>query len=368
MTNKRHKDGQFGLKTVFVLMLSFQSLASFSQDFKLAPIEESSPREDLRKKLFSARLNQRACEVLAKDPAATISSDPSLQTAVRGIIKSIQERDEKALREWFNPRLKVKSGQVLSSLSGLKQIVGGNANVTNYRTAALNSPGGTTEGIECEDTGVLMHPLYGYPLSVGLWLQATGEDEVARVFAVLVPDAKSWTIGAWHVQQWTHAGKEFSMWYDLATTEANRGRKAGAFIAADIASKLLDGGGFLVFPVKQDVDTFRDKQMPREEWNKVITASFPKDKVIYSSTLFARSGAAVLVRFGITEEMSAVAIKDHCHSRLQEAMKDPSWTTVVSGIRCGYNFPRETVTKEGVLGGIFVSKEDAAKPLTVRKP
>ena len=334
--------------------------AAHGEIFKTLEIEASSPKEDLRKKIFGAKLSQRACEILAKDPSVeTIGSDVTLQNTVRGIIEALRTNNEKTLRDYFNPRSKVKSGHVLASMAGLKKITGPNLSITNYRTVALNSPDGGTAPIECEDTGVLIHPLYGYPLTVGVWLQASGDSEVARVFAELVPDEKSWTIGAWHIQQWTHAGKDFVQWYQLGQEEAQKARKGSAFIAADIASKLLDGGGFLVFPIKTDADQLRDSQMTREAWFQTIKASFPSDNVIYAGTLFAREGAGVLIRFGIPGELSANVIKEHCQSRLKLA-QEKEWASQIAGIRCSYNLPREDSKREGVLGGLYVAKSDHA--------
>lgn len=340
--------------------------SSNAQILKSLPMEASSPREDLRKRIFTKDLAKRDCQVISSDPAAAVAIDAALERTVKKIIAAIEKQNEKTLRDTFHPRLKVKVGQVQSSLASLQQIVGGKYSVTNYRVAALNSPDGSTDAIECVDNGVLMHPLYGYPLVAGVWLQVMGESEVARIFFELVPTASDWLIGAWHIQQWTHAGKDFAMWYEIAQAEAAKKRPAGSYIAADIASKLLDGGGFLVFPVKHDADSWRDKQMSTATWEKTIRDTFPSDKIIYTATLFAKGGAGVLIRFGITEEMSANAIKAHCQERFKKALS-AEWSEVIAGIRCGYNFARENPKNDGVMGGMYVSKENLSDSATKPK-
>lgn len=340
--------------------LAFLSDSIYADEvLKPAPPEASSPREDLRKQIFGKKqhVDTRACETLATDPAATVAVDSGLQDTVREIIKAMNNSDEKTLRDDFNPRLKIKAGQVAGSLMKLKKIIGSKYAVTNYRVVALNSPDGSTGPIECEDTGVLMHPLYGYPLSAGVWLQATGEEEVARIFIALVPSKKDWTIGAFHIQQWTHAGKDFAMWYETAQGFALKNHKTSAYIAADIAAKLLDGGGFLVFPVKQEAEAWRDKQMSHEAWVKAIHATFPQDELVHVATLFVRGGAGVLLRFGIKAEISANAVREDCKVHLQKAMA-AEWGEAIQGIRCGYNFPRENAKSEGVMGSIYISKDD----------
>lgn len=345
---------------VFLFALGVPShLCSAEDIFKPAPIEASSPREDLRKQIFEKKqlLDKRACETLATDPAATISADSHLEETVRELIKALNNSNEKTLRDAFNARLKVKAGQVALSLASLKKIVGSKYAVTNFRVYALNSPDGSTDAIPCQDTGVLIHPLYGYPLSAGVWLQATGDNEVARIFLELVPGKKDWTIGAWHIQQWTHAGKDFSMWQEAAEAYAQKGHKEAAFIVSDLAAKLLDGGGFLEFPVMHDAEAWRDRQMTATAWNKSMRALFPQDDIIHLSTLFVKGGAGVILRFGVKEELSSHAIKDHCKTHLQK-IAATDWGDVLLGIRCGYNFSRENPRADGILGSIYVSKDD----------
>ena len=349
----------------YVLLLALvwgafhSALCSADDILKPAPLEASSPREDLRKQVFEKKqlLDKRACETLATDPAATIPADQYLQETIRELIKSINNGDEKTLRDQFNARLKVKAGQVALSLASLKKIVGSKYAVTNFRVFALNSPDGSTGAIPCQDTGVLIHPLYGYPLSAGVWLQATGDNEVARIFLELVPAKKDWTIGAWHIQQWTHAGKDFSMWQDMALAFAQKGHKEAAFITSDLAAKLLDGGGFLEFPVMHDAETWRDKQMTTEAWTKSVRALFPQDEIVHLSTLFVKGGAGVIMRFSVKAELSTSAIKDHCKAHLQKIVAT-DWGDAILGIRCGYNFLRENPRADGILGSIYVSKED----------
>ncbi|MCX6117267.1 MAG: hypothetical protein NT027_06980 [Proteobacteria bacterium] len=327
-----------------------------AQELKLLPIEASSPKEDLRKKIFTTRISERRCEILSRDPVPNISVDSELQSTVKDLLSSLQTRNDKSLLKMFNPRLKVKLPQISNAFSKLAKITGPNPQITNYRTVALNSPTGAGDGIECEDTGVLVHPLYGYPLTIGLWFQALGDEEVARIFIELVPSKTDWTIGAWHIQQWSHNSMDFSQWYELGLTEAKAGRKAGAFIAADLSAKLLDGGGFLTFPVMNDAIALRDQQMTREVWHKEIQSTFLEDKVIYTSTLFVKKGAGVLIRFGIKGEKSASDISSHCQNSLAKAL-DSSWGKVIQGIRCGYNLPAEKPDVEGVLGSMYVNKE-----------
>lgn len=349
------------LRSLLIIISALFTLhRAFAEEIlKPAAFEASSPREDLRKQLFEKKqsLDKRTCETLATDPAATITADSHLQDTVRELIKALNQGDEKTIRDAFNPRLKVKAGQVAASLMSLKKIVGAKYAVTNYRVFALNSPDGNTAAIPCDEAGIAVHPLYGYPLSAAVWLQATGDEEIAKIFIELVPSKKDWTIGAWHVQQWTHAGKDFGIWFESAQAYAQKGHKASAYITADIAAKLLDGGGFVEFPNRDAAEEWRDKQLTQEAWHKQVRSIFPQDEIVHLATLFVRGGAGVLMRFGIKAELSANAIKDQCKTHLQKILTS-EWGEAIQGMRCGYNFPRENPKAEGVLGSIYIARDD----------
>jgi hypothetical protein len=229
-----------------------------------------------------------------------------------------------------------------------------------FRAYGINSFDGVTNAIDCPEDGLMVHPLFSHPFQAGVWIQVQGRDEITRVYVDLVPTKEKWLIGAWHVQQWTHAGKDFSVWRQEAEELAKKKEDITAWLYLDIAAKLLDGGKFLMFPVEKDVASEKAKIFGPKTLKDMLAAKFKDEKLVYASSLFSRKGAAILIRFGIPGEWSANAIRDHCRLKFKELSAE-TWMSGVAGIRCDYVMPRESVEKEGALGGIFVDRDSLAE-------
>lgn len=338
----------------------FLSVALFAEDTLIpAKLEDRSPREDVRKKVFPEGAAQRSCKIMSKDPKGVVDLDPALTLAIQNLTKSISSSDDKTLQSLFHPQLKVRSAQVKSALTSIQRISGDKIEASMFRAYGINSLDGVTTAISCPEDGLMVHPLFSHPFQAGVWIQVLGRDEITRVYLVLVPSKDKWLIGAWHVQQWTHAGKDFSVWRQEAESYVEKKQEIAAWLYLDIASKLLDGGKFLSFPVENDVVAEKSKILGTKSLKDVLAPKFTNEKLVYASSLFSRKGASLLIRFGIPGEWSANAIRDNCRQKFSELIKEP-WMAGVAGIRCDYVTPRESVEKDGVLGGIFVDRDSFA--------
>jgi hypothetical protein len=318
-----------------------------------AKIEDRSPREDLRLKIFANDVAQRACRVMSKDPKGSVDADARVSLFIHQLLKAINSSDAKQLRSMFHPQLKVTLNQATSSLTSIKRISGERPEATLLRAYGINSLDGTTSAIPCQEDSLEVYPLSAHPFQIGLWIQATGADEITRIYAQLVPSKERWFIGAWHVQQWTHAGKEVTVWVQEAEGLLTKNQQLASWIYLDIASKLLDGGKFLRFPVMDDVTAEKKKVLGTKTLKDALSPKFKDDKLVYTSSLFSRKGASLLLRFSIPAEWSAVAIREHCRQKFKQLSVE-SWMSAIAGVRCDYVLPRESIEKEGVLGGVFV--------------
>lgn len=350
----------FRLFLLGFMLQTFRPEMSFAEDVLVpAKLEDRSPREEVRKKIFPEGSSPRACKILSRDPKGIVEADSGLTAVIQSLTMAISTSDDKALLPLFHPQLKVRSAQVKGALTSIQRISGDKVDATMFRAYGINSFDGVTTAIECPEDGLMVYPLFAHPFQAGVWIQVLGRDEITRVYVVLVPTKEKWLIGAWHVQQWTHAGKDFSVWREEAQALAAKKQDITAWLYLDIAAKLLDGGKFLAFPVEKDVASEKSKVFAGKSLKDVLAPKFKNDKLVYASSLFSRKGASLLVRFGIPGEWSANAIRDNCRLKFRELSNEP-WMSGVAGIRCDYVMPRESVEKEGALGGIFVDRDSLA--------
>jgi hypothetical protein len=342
-------------KLLLVIQLLSASSLSFAEVLVPAKLSDQSPREDVRRGIFPDGTPDKACKIVSKDPAGAVLVDPGLTSVIQSLIRGISASDEKVLLPLFHPQIKVKSAQVKAALMSIQRISGSKTDATLFRAYGINNISGDSGAVHCAEDGLLLHPLYGHPLQAGVWIQAMGQDEVTRVYVILIPSKDKWRIGAWHVQQWTHAGKDYTTWRQEAETLAAGKEDLAAWLYFDLTAKLLDGGKFIVFPVAEDIAAERTKLLGGKVVLDLLQAKVPGDKLVYASSLFSRKGASFLLRFGIPGEWSANAIREHCRAKYKQLIQE-SWMKSVAGIRCDYVLPKESTQKEGALGGIFIDQ------------
>jgi hypothetical protein len=324
---------------------------------ELKPVTDptvNSPKEKLREKIFAPALATPACTIVKSDPRGGTGLDDELDAFVRMVIKDIKTKNDTALQLLFHKRLKVALPAVAEALAKLDITYGKPYDVSVYRMWAFNTVDGTPSGLPCAEDGLTAYPHYGYPLQFGLWLQVMGEREIGRIYVTIVPAEGRWNLGSFHVQQWTHASKDFQAWAEDAAKSAHEGHKEAAFIKYDIAAKLLDAGKSLDLKVADDAAKARDAVMTREAWDKSVRDALKGYDVGYTSTLLVVDGAGTLVRIKTPGEISVEDIRHSCQKVAEKLLEQP-WAADTGGMRCSYILPREDPAKEGGLGGIYLS-------------
>lgn len=310
---------------VALVVVSF-GLPALAEVLVPVKLEDRSPRENVRKIIFPAGSPDRSCKLMSKDPRGIVEHDGSLTATIQSLVKAIKDSDSKTLGLLFHPQLKVKSSQVKAALSSIQTISGSGVDATLFRAYGLNSLDGETSGIECPEDGLVLHPLYGHPFQVGAWIQALGRDEVTRVYVILVPTKEKWLIGAWHVQQWTHAGKDYTVWRSDAEALIAKKQDVAAWLYLDLTTKLLDGGKFIVFPVARDVAAERSKLLDGKSLKDILAERFKSDKLVYASSLFSRKGVAILARFGIPRSGQPTRSVSIAGTNLESFLRSLGWT------------------------------------------
>lgn len=342
------------MRLLILLLLSFAG--EVHADMLVpAKIEDVSPREELRKKLFTQSLSTRSCKIVSKNPSGSVTDDPSMTHALQKLIDSINKASDTDLLLLFHPQLKVKPPQVKAALSSISRIAGDGLQASLFRAYAINNPDCDPQPTNCVEDGLVIRPLYGHRLQLAVWIQVQGSQEVSRIYADLVPSKNKWLIGAWNVQQWTHTGKDFAEWRSQAEKMALNKQPISAWIFYDIAVKLLDGGKFLSLPVEKDIALEKSKLFDGKDLLAILSPRFTAEKLVYVSSLFSRHGAALLLRFSLDSEWSANAIREHCKAKFKNLLAE-TWAKDLAGIRCDYVLPNEPITKEGALGGIFIDQ------------
>ncbi|TWW08789.1 hypothetical protein E3A20_20820 [Planctomyces bekefii] len=338
---------------------------------KIEPITDpkvNSPREDLRLKLFKDSPKTFGCKAIPA-PKNRTGVDSSLDQFLAEVTDAIKNRSELKLQPHFHPRLNIGIPALSETFAKLANTYGPKQDVTVFRLWALNVPdpdlnaSSTLSGdktpseIPCTADDLSVHAMYGYPLQFGVWLQILGEKEVGRIYLSIVPTQGRWNLGAFHAQQWTHAEKDPEQWLLNAQRIESLKLPEAAFVAYDIASKLLDGGNLVIMNQRAEVLKRRDAIMTPEQFQDKIRKTLSEYKVLASNSLFVVGGGGVLVRIEVPSEISVEQLKNTC-AAISSKLKRESWSQELNGVRCNVNLPKENPKVDGAIGGVYLAFRD----------
>ena len=352
------------LRSILLVMLGGLLVTPLAYSQKLvqpAPDDPAnSPREELRKSLFAGSLDQRACGTVETKPDGSVPADKSLGDFIKAVIEGVEKRSAKKLLPLFHKRLNIGLPVMNQVLTDLNNVYREPFNVSIFRLWALNTVDGSTKALPCDGSRLSLYPLYGYNLQFGVWLQIMGQKELGRIYLSIVPADGRWNIGSFNAQQWTHEGKDFATWSEEAVKQSNMGYKVAAWTKLDIASKLLDGGGFVEIAMRDEILAARNQQMAKSDWEKKMRAVLKDWDVGYVASMLVTGGAGILVRLKIPAEISAHDVLLDCR-KLARTMMKQKWSSYLAGVRCSYIMPKEDPAKEGALGGVFLSFDSLRK-------
>jgi hypothetical protein len=315
-----------------------------------------------------AKAGVRSCQVLTVSPSGKLVDRPktsaipspaidSFATTVETIAAGLKKGDAASLASLFHQRLKMTSAVLANRLAELRARYGDPVDISPLKAMWLDTVDGDPAPIPCDFDGVTVNPLYGYSQQASLWFQASGQADIARIMIGVVPVPQSrgggWKIGYLHVQQWTHAGKDPLAWIESARVTRDQKHPIGAWTQFDIAEKLLRGSGFATYAAQSGAISERDAIMSPKQWLAEIARHSNGLAFEDAVSLLAPRGAGVWMKVRLAKELSTVEIQDHCKA-VAKNLTTSKLSDGLSGIRCSYYRPGESLAKDSATGGLFV--------------
>ncbi|MCY4380811.1 MAG: hypothetical protein OXC40_04485 [Proteobacteria bacterium] len=269
--------------------------------------------------------------------------------------QGLQQKDYRTLAAMMHPRLKASESQMIRALGHLP--LGDTFRVSYHDVWAVYSHDYSSNDVPCPEQNVVLSPLYGYPLQFFLWLSLTGQEEMARVLAIVVPVKGELYLGLLRAQMWTYQGKAPGEWVDEANSEVAKGDDISAYVKYRIAEKHLHGGSYFRFNLEDNIKLQLEMNDAPARWFAELQRVVSVDssvKTVKATAIMSGGGVAIFFRFSLPKEWSVVATQDHCKKTITH-LKQFSWFHNLSGIRCGYYLPHETnFNRDGPLGSIFM--------------
>ncbi|NBQ54438.1 MAG: hypothetical protein EBU49_12795 [Proteobacteria bacterium] len=162
-----------------------------------------------------------------------------------------------------------------------------------------------------------------------------------------------WKIGYFHSQQWTHAGKDPLAWIQSARAALNQKHPYASWVQFDVAEKLLRSNSFASYAAHEAVIAERDSIMSAKDWLAETGKYSEGLRMEDAVSLLVPQGAGVLFKLRLVKELSTVEIQGHCKG-IAKVLTQAKLSEGLTGIRCAYYRPGESLAKDSVTGGLFV--------------
>lgn len=312
-----------------------------------------------QEKIFISQPSKPTCKVVSKGPQVKLESvNKSLHETLSKFVTAVKENQADALKPLFHRKTKVKKDIGERLLAPLRGRYRRPWDLTVFRVYALASPKGEKATIPCEEDDIALINIFGYELQFGAWVQLMGQNDLARLYVALAPTKGAYKIVGLHNQQWTFEAQDYQRWLQKGLEARSKNLSVLSHMRLDIAQKLLFGGNFITFNIKDKIIAERDRVLPKDAWTKMAADEFKDGELVYTGTIMPQEGLGILVRYRVPQYLSKDQIMANCMKTGKKALQLGWLAKGRGGIRCEYLLPREDVSKEGIMGSQYLTYTD----------
>ncbi|MBF0443487.1 MAG: hypothetical protein HQK54_16390 [Oligoflexales bacterium] len=301
-----------------------------------------------------------ACKVLDRATLSKLKeTELGLSLFTQNLVKYLNENNEKQFEELFHPRLRNKSENLGTKFfASLRHGYIKPWQFSIYRIFSLFTVNGDKQDIECPEENIMITSVYGYHLQIGLWVQLMSQNELARIYFPIVPAKDKWYLGGVHIQQWTFKEKDYEKWVKEASGSLEKGDRLGAFLRLDVAQKMLFGGNFISFKVKNQIITARDESYKKEDLLKEVSSLIKSSNIVYIGTILGNDGIGLIIREKIEKDYTTAELEKKCLEMGYALIDGHILKPGLGGIKCDFIFEGEDPGRDGQLGGFYKSRNE----------
>jgi hypothetical protein len=198
----------------------------------------------------------------------------------------------------------------------------------------------------------------GYETQYMVWLQIMGQNELGRIMLAVAPDKGRMYATALRLQQWTQQGEDAEVWVQRAEERFKADQKIPAYLALDVAQKLLAGEDLLIYPRQRQIIDARNGIVSQAELVKKLNETLNINTIAYIGSLLTKEGTGILIREVIEKQEVTSILQERCKSRAEGLIKMGWLVAGKTGLRCNYIFPGMDPEKDSQMGGFYFAPED----------
>ncbi len=333
---------------------SFRPLAGLLGLFLISPIlsaKEAPPP--------SPSLPQ--CDLISKGPGVNLQTQEILlHNFLNEFLEAVRTDSWKKIEGLFHPRAKRTKDLGDKMKAILKNRYDEPWQFSVFRVWRIAIPNARKAILDScpESDGAHIIAQNGYETQYMVWLQIMGKNELGRIMLAVAPDKGRMHATALRVQQWTQLGEDAEVWVQRAEELFKAEQKIQAYMALDVAQKLLSGEDLLVYPRQRQIIDARNKIVSQAELVKKMNETLNINTIAYIGSLLTKEGTGLLIREVIEKQEVTSILQERCKSRADGLIKMGWLTPGKTGLRCNYIFPGMDPEKDSPMGGFYFAPED----------
>ena len=345
----------------FAMFALMPTMAFSGKETKPSALSEAD-LEKVRLQIFAEGAKSPSCKIISRGPGVKLESiDASLQLFTSNLLDALKNTKEEQLETFFHPRLKGAGNIGRRLFATLRNRYATPWDFSVSRVFALYTVSGEKLVLPCPDDNIAITALYGYPIQFGIVFSMMAQNELSRIFALVVPRQGVWYVGGFHIQQWTFMSKDFEAWANEGIEAMKSGDNTNAYLKFDIAQKMLFGGDFLSYPIKEKILESRAAAMSKEGFLDKIKQTSKNSALVYAGTALLNDGPGILIRERLTKDVTTPEIKEACTKSAKAMLDAGTIKPDMGGVQCDFIYPGENPKKQGQVGGFYLSHKQIAE-------
>lgn len=301
------------------------------------------------------------CDLISKGPGVALQNQEILlHNFLNEFLEAVRKDEWKKIEPLFHPRAKRTKdiGDKMKAILQNRYDVPWQFSV--FRVWRIKTPNARKAILDsCPDaSGAHIIAQNGYETQYMVWLQIMGQNELGRIMLAVAPDKGRMYATALRLQQWTQQGEDAEVWVQRAEERFKADQKIAAYMALDVAQKLLAGEDLLIYPRQRQILDVRNGIVSQAELVKSLNDTMNINTIAYVGSLLTKEGVGILIREVIDKQEVTSVLQERCKSRSEGLIKMGWLIPGKTGLRCNYIFPGMDPEKDSPMGGFYFAPED----------
>jgi hypothetical protein len=301
------------------------------------------------------------CDLISKGPGVALQTQEILlHNFLNEFLEAARKDEWKRIDPLFHPRAKRTKdvGEKMKAI--LKNRYDTPWQFSVFRVWRISIPNAHKAILDsCPDSsGAHIISQSGHETQYMVWLQIMGQNELGRIMIAVAPDKGKMYATALRLQQWTQQGEDAEVWVQRAEERFKADQKIPAYMALDVAQKLLAGEDLLIYPRQRQIIDARNKIVSQAELVKKLNETLNIKTIAYIGSLLTKEGIGILIREVIEKQEVTSILQERCKSRAEGLFKLGWMVPGKTGLRCNYIFPGMDPQADSPMGGFYFAPDD----------